>query len=293
MAPFPLNSKSHNHSRSNSLPSKPHPITVECNESLARFWACDASFSCSLLSCKLRDLQDLHDCIEKLVHLPLTQEVLFQERQEKWVDELLDGSLGFLDVCTAAKDALLHTKECTRELQSILRRRRGGEVEPTTEVKKFLTSRKVVRKAILKALGNMRSLASKCNVSLTNKDHQTGALFGLLKDIEVVTLSIFESLLKFISGSTQAKQSSWSLVSKLRHSQRVACIEADENEFAKVDAALQSFVFAMTSKSDSIKNLQSQLEKMESCIQELEEGLECLFRRLIKIRVTLLNILNH
>ncbi|KAI4298321.1 hypothetical protein L6164_031895 [Bauhinia variegata] len=92
MALSPLNSKSHNHARSNSLPSKPHPIIVECNESLARFWASEATSSCSLLSHKLRGLQDLHDCIEKLVQLPVTQEVLAQERQEKWVDELLDGS---------------------------------------------------------------------------------------------------------------------------------------------------------------------------------------------------------
>ncbi|CAJ1933554.1 unnamed protein product [Sphenostylis stenocarpa] len=83
---------------------------------------------------KLTDLQTLHDCIEKLVLLPLTQEVLVQERQEKWVDELLDGSLSVLDVCTAAKDALLHTKECARELQSIMRRKRGGEMEVSAEL---------------------------------------------------------------------------------------------------------------------------------------------------------------
>ncbi|XLT84962.1 hypothetical protein HN873_006715 [Arachis hypogaea] len=30
-----LNIKTHNHSRSNSLPSKPHPIILQCNEYLA------------------------------------------------------------------------------------------------------------------------------------------------------------------------------------------------------------------------------------------------------------------
>ncbi|XP_027356715.1 uncharacterized protein LOC113866029 [Abrus precatorius] len=289
-----LNSKFHNHARSNSLPSKPHPIIIQCNEHLARLGAYDASSSSSLLRQKLTSLQDLHDCIEKLVQLPLTQEALVQERQEKWVDDLLDGSLRLLDACTATKDALLHTKECTRELQSTIRRRRGGEVELTVEVKKFLTSRKIVRKAIVKALENLKGNANKCNVSITNKDYQTMALVGLLKDAEVVSFSIFESLLNFFSGSTQSKRSSWGLVSKLMHNKRVGYAQgADENEFAKVDAELQFFAFNTSTKSNNINDLQKKLENLGSCIQDLEEGLESLFRRLIKIRVALLNILNH
>ncbi|KAJ1397667.1 hypothetical protein SESBI_31602 [Sesbania bispinosa] len=291
-----LNPKFHNHARSNSLPSKPHPVMLQCNEHLARLGAYDASSSSSLLRQKLSSLQDLHDCIEKLVQLPLTQEALVQESQEKWVDDLLDGSLRLLDACTATKDALLHTKECTRELQSILRRKRrgGGEVELIVEVKKFLTSRKVVRKAIFKALENLKGNANKSNLSITNKDYQTLALVSLLKDAEVVTFSIFESLLNFFSGSTQSKRSSWALVSKLMQNKRVGYTQgADENEFAKVDAALQFFAFNMANKSNDINDLQNKLEKLGTCIQDLEEGLESLFRRLIKIRVALLNILNH
>ncbi|KHN20055.1 uncharacterized protein LOC114414049 [Glycine soja] len=294
------NNKFHNHARSNSLPSKPHPLILQCNEHLARLGAND-TISSSLLRQNLSSLLDLQECIEKLVQLPLTQEALLQERQEKWVDDLLDGSLRLLDACTATKDALLHTKECTRELQSTIRRRRGGEVELAVEVKKFLTSRKVVRKAIFKALENLKvnNNANKGNLAITNyKDYQTMALVNLLKEAEVVTFSIFESLLNFFSGSTQAKRiSSWALVSKLMHNKRVAtgyAQGADENEFAKVDAALQLFAFNMSTKSnDDISDLQKKLENLGTCIQDLEEGLESLFRRLIKIRVALLNILNH
>lgn len=236
----------------------------------------------------------LHDCVEKLVLLPLTHQVLVLERQEKWVDELLDGSLRLLDVCTVAKDALLHTKECARELQSIIRRKRGGEMEVTVEVKKFLASRKVVKKAILKALGNLKAILKKGKFSPRNKDHQTVILVSLLKDVEVVTLSILESVLNFISGPAQSRSSNWSLVSKLMLNKKVTCTqEADQNEFAKVDAELQSFVFHMTSKSGDINHLQNQLENLESVIQDLVEGLETLFKRFIKIRVSLLNILNH
>ncbi|KAJ7978686.1 hypothetical protein O6P43_002179 [Quillaja saponaria] len=294
MASSPLNPKSHCHARSNSLPSRPHPLILQCDQHLCKLAASDATSSSSSIGHKLNGMQDLHDCVEKLFQLPLTQQAIVQESQEKWVDEVLDGSLRLLDVCTAAKDALLHTRECARELQSIIRRRRGGEMELTTEVRKYLTSRKVVRKAIHKALGNLKGIEKKCTFATANKDHQTVALVSLLREVEAVTLTIFESLLTFISGPTQSKRSSWSFVSKLMQTKKVACTqEADANEFAKVDMALQSFMFQMTGKSDNINDLQNQLEKLESCIQDFEEGLESLFRRLIKIRVSLLNILNH
>ncbi|KAK4284738.1 hypothetical protein QN277_001526 [Acacia crassicarpa] len=287
MASSPLNSKSHFRARSNSLPSRPHPLVIQCQEHLDSL----KSSSSSSLSQKLDFLQNLHDCVEKLVQLPLTQEAILHEHQENSVNELLDGSLRLLDVCTTAKDSLLYTKECTRELQSIIRRRRSGEVELTVEAKKFPTSRKVVRKAILKAMESMKFMSKKGN-SLSSSS--TCNLVSLLREVEGVTLSTFESLMNFISGSTQAKPNSWFSVSKLMYTRRVACAqEAEENEFALVDAAIQSFLLNLTSKRDHSNNLQNQLENLETRIHDLEEGLEFLFRRLIKTRVALLNILNH
>ncbi|XP_027355387.1 uncharacterized protein LOC113865188 [Abrus precatorius] len=293
MVTTPFSPKSSHQPRSKSLPCRPHPLIVQCNQHLGSLEASDAtSSSSSLFHHKLSGLQTLHDCVEKLVLLPLTQKVLIQEHQEKWVDELLDGSLRLLDVCTVAKDALLHTKECARELQSIMRRKRGGEMEVTAEVRKFLASRKVVKKAILKALENLKATMKKGKSSPSNQDHQTAILVSLFKDVEVITLSILESLLNFISGPVQSKPSNWSLVSKLMRNKKVTCTqESDQNEFADVDAALQSFVLHM--KSDNINHLQNQLENLELVIQDFVEGLETLFKRFIKIRVSLLNILNH
>lgn len=80
------------------------------------------------------------------------------------------------------------------------------------------------------------------------------------------------------------------MVSKLIQTRRSVTFP-DENEFAKVDAELESFVLEIT--ESSISDLQKMLEMFESRIQDLEEGLEFLFRRLIRTRVSLLNILNH
>ncbi|MED6169482.1 hypothetical protein PIB30_021780 [Stylosanthes scabra] len=268
------NTKSNLHARSNSLPSRPHPLILQCNEHLERLRS--SHETSSSLSHKLGALQDLHECVESLVQLPLTQDTLLREPQENnCVDELLDGSLRLLDVCTSAKDSLLHTKECMRELQSVIRRKRGGEEGIVAEAKKFLSSRKVVKKAIVKALVNLKTIAKKGRNTFNSnniKDQQTLALVGLLKDVEVVTLSIFESLLHLISGtsssSTNAKQGSWNLVSKLiiqtkRTTSSTTC--SHESEFSQVDAALA------TISEKSMSDMQNQLEKLESCIQDLEE----------------------
>ncbi|KAI5315206.1 PREDICTED: Protein of unknown function DUF241 [Prunus dulcis] len=278
------------HTRSNSFPSRPHPIVQEVDECLRRLRSSEvtSTSSSSSISHKLSGLQDLHSCVDRLLQLPLTQQALAQEQNEKSTNELLDGSLRILDVCSSAKDALLQTKECVQDLQSIMRRRRGSESGAlTTEVRKYLTSRKMVNKAIHKAMGNLKG----SSFSSLNKDNETIVVVSTLRDVEAVTLSVFESLLSFISGPKSKPSSSWSLVSKIIHTKRVACEEETEaNEFAQVDATLQSFI--KTSKSDH-KNADNQLDNLESCIQDQEEQLECLFRQFIKTRVSLLNILNH
>ena len=103
----------------------------------------------------------------------------------------------------------------------------------------------------------------------------------------------------FIDGpKLQSKSSSWFVVSKLVHPKRIACEgeETDANEFEKVDAALQTLISHKTSKSDysiHVQNVQNRMGKLESSIQDVEDVLECLSRRLVKTQVSFLNIHNH
>ncbi|XVE67260.1 hypothetical protein DITRI_Ditri08aG0146100 [Diplodiscus trichospermus] len=279
------------HSRSNSLPSRQHPITSQIDENLSRLRAPEASSTSSSIGHNLNGLQDLHEFVDLLLQLPLTQQALAQEQNLKWVEVLLDGSLVILDVCSTAKDALLQTKECTQQLQSVWRRRRGAEMGLVTEVRKFLTSRKAMKKAICKALKNLKQMEAKFNTSSFSNDGENGTVISILREVEAVTVRVLESLLSFISGPVaESRLSRWSLVSKFMHHKRVMCEEEQKtNEIANAETTLRSLI-----KSDNMKqteNVENELQKSELCIQDIE-GVESLFRRLIKARVTALNIPN-
>ncbi|KAK8653458.1 hypothetical protein V6N13_127456 [Hibiscus sabdariffa] len=288
MATSPLSFQPSFHARSNSLPSRQHPITSQIDENLNRLRASQsASTSSSSVGHQLNCLQDLYDSVDMLIQLPLAQQSLAQEQQRKLVEQLLDGSLMLLDACGTAKDALSQTKECTQELQSILRRRRGAE-GLANEVRKYLTSRKAVRKAICKALKNLKHMENKLS-----KDGETRAVTSTLKQVEAVTISVLESLLSFISGpEAESNSTPWSLVSKLMHQKRVTCEEEEQktNEIANAEATLRSLIKSGSMKP--VEHVQNVLENSEMCIQDLDEGVESFFRRLIKARVTILNILN-
>ncbi|CAN0845460.1 hypothetical protein LINGRAHAP2_LOCUS4136 [Linum grandiflorum] len=244
------------HVRSNSLPSRPHPIVSEVEENICRLR--------SSISDNLRNLQDLHECVDKLFELPLNQQALVQD--QKFLNQLLDGSLRLLDFCNTANDALSQMKESVCQLQSVLRRKQGDVDQ--SDVKQYLTLRKAVNKSIQKALNN-----------------DNPEIVAVFIDIEAITITVFESLASFVSVS---RPSGWSFVSKLKQQKKVAN-EQEMNEFTTVDASLETLLGNKTNKCEKV---QTQLKDLEQCIQDLEEGTECLYRRMIKSRVALLNIFN-
>ncbi|KAK7351859.1 hypothetical protein VNO77_11602 [Canavalia gladiata] len=295
MAVTETNTKSSLHTRSNSLPSAPHPLVSQYEEHLQRLKDCESvsSISSSSLSHKLNGLLDLHDCTDKLLQLSTKQQALPLECSDKCVEDILEGSLRLLDICSIAKDFLLTSKESMHELQSVIRRRRDHQAMFTAEGGKYLASRKKLNKAIRKALGNLKAMKSEFVAFPLNKDLENLSMVAILKEAEEVTVRSLESLLLFIHDTKgQSKQSRWSAISKLMQPKRVACDsqESKTNEFEKVDAAL---LFFLRHKPSPIENFPSQLENLEMCIQDLEIGVEHLSRKLIRTRVSLLNIFNH
>ncbi|CAI0407791.1 unnamed protein product [Linum tenue] len=259
------------HARSNSLPARSHPLVSEIDEQVCRLRQSQAaSTSSSSIGHTLNSLQVVYDCVDQLFQLPTTQQALIND--QKCFNELLDESLRILDLCNTGKDALSQMKESVAELQSAIRRRQGG-VEG--ETRRYLKSRKTVIKAIQKVL---KAMENKKSTSSNNVE-----TVSMLKEAESAVVEVLECLLAFIS-QTSSKPSSWSLFKRVAAASRVAAAASSENEFAEVDASLKM--------NKSSEEIQLCLKNLQPCIQDLEEGVESLFRRLIKTRASILNIHN-
>ncbi|CAF2032336.1 unnamed protein product [Brassica oleracea var. botrytis] len=251
------------HARSNSVPSLQHPQAAYVDEQLTRLRSSEAvsSSSSSSIYQRLSNLQDLYDSLEKMIRLSITNQALSQDQIEK----LIDGSLMILDLCNAAKDALSQMKEGLKEIQSILRRKRG---DLSAEVKKYLATRKSLKKSFQKVLKNLKVGQNK---------ETTGRSLVVFGQTEGVTVALFESLFSFMSGSKACGK--WSLVSKIMSQNKATC-EAEANEFTRVDYVFQS---------EKLLKMED-VQMLESCIQDLEDGIESLSKSMIKYRVSLLNI---
>ncbi|KAJ1387937.1 hypothetical protein SESBI_39563 [Sesbania bispinosa] len=218
------------HIRCNSLPSPPHPLLSSYEEHLRRLKDSEATSSISV-SHKLNGLLDLHDCTDELLQLPIKQQALARECSDKYVDEILEGSLRLL--------------ETVHELQSLLRRRKCDETAFKIEAAKYLASRKKLKKEIRKALGNLKGIKIEYVAFPSNKDNDTSSMLSILREAEEVTVRSLESLLLVICNPKgQSRQNRWLAILKLMQPKRVASDsqQSNTNEFEKVDAVLQSLI---------------------------------------------------
>ncbi|KAK6939245.1 Protein BPS1, chloroplastic [Dillenia turbinata] len=286
--------KTTTHARSISLPSRSHPITATAEESLCKLRASETTTSSpSLISHSLTVLSGLCEHMNDMLQLPLTQQTLCHKQHARYLEEVLDGSLQLLDVCGATKEVLSLAKESVQELASSLRRRKSGDCALDSKVEGFKASRKNATKFVQKCLANLKRVKKNCDLLIQDQGHPS--LVKMLGEAEAASVSVFESILLVVSGT---KSESKSFISKLIRSKHVACEGEDlhTSEVEKIEHALDALKQQKWSKSDDFKrvqNLQKQLESFESKIQELDEGVESLFRHLMRIRVSLLNILNY
>ncbi|XP_039160942.1 uncharacterized protein LOC120289692 [Eucalyptus grandis] len=158
-------------------------------------------------------------------------------------------------------------KECIKELELVLRRRKGGDCCLAKEVEAYMSTRKRLQKIIFKYLVHLKKMERKNSL---NKDSNREATLSMLRQVEEIRLSVFASFLCFLSqSSANLKRSSWSLASKLLPSKQEKA------------------------SGLSAKDILKRLDALESSLSEVDEDLDCIFRRLVKTRVSLLNIVNH
>ncbi|KAJ6411927.1 hypothetical protein OIU84_005065 [Salix udensis] len=271
------------HVRSISLPSISHPLNLSVEEQLEGLRS--SQKTPTSVYRKLSGLKILYECVEDFLQLPLTRQTLSNEQHKERAEEVLGGSLLLLDVCSNTRDFLSSMKESLQKLESSFRRRKGGESSLASEVEAFMISRKQLNKSICKCFRNLKTMDK-------NASNIPNAI-AILTQVKEISLEIFQSLLSLVS-QPKARSSShgWSVVSKSFQSKRVSC-EAELSELEKIDAELLVLKSSKDINPSLVQNLWKGLEALESNILEAEEELEAVYRKLLKTRVTILNILSH
>ncbi|XP_022926409.1 uncharacterized protein LOC111433572 [Cucurbita moschata] len=281
------------HARSISLPSKSHPSTVKVEEELRKMKTWEScSFSSSSVCGALLGLQDLYDSIDELLKMGSTHQILSCPQLKQLVDELLDGSVKLLDVCSLAKDMAFQTQQHVGALYSAVRRRKGDSAIKTT-IAAYTCYRKKMKKEAKKLMISMKKMNEKFNsTQMTNLDNHLSSVIGAMRQAYSINSSILESVLLYLTPLTKPKAHGWSLVSKWVHNGAIACeSKSGLNEFESVDLALSSAV--EEKEVEKLHMAQRRLESLEMTAREIESGLDGVFRRSIKTRASLLNILSQ
>lgn len=220
-------------------------------------------------------LRDLHNSANLLLHSPTIQQSLVSHRQEKWVHEVSEASLRMLDVCGISKDVLSLVKEQVHDLQFTLRKVCIVEPDIGTKIAAYNHYRKKLKKETLKCLNSLKGIKSKSIVSNHSPiDENLKVVVDVLKEVRVTSISIVESLLSLISIPwLDQKSAKGSFASR----------------FIRVSGqGLYDMCDVM-----ALQSANKRLEAVEIAIEDLEAELDCMFRRLIQTRVSLLNILTN
>ncbi|KAL8150054.1 uncharacterized protein LOC141706458 [Apium graveolens] len=219
-------------------------------------------------------LKELHNTANNLLHSPVIKQTLVSHQQEKHVNEVSEASLCMLDACGNTKDVLLLVKDHLQELQSTFRRISIGETAATeNKLSGFCVYRKKLRKELLNCSRTLKGMKNNeiMHSDLYSIDQNLGVVVNVLREVRATNVSIVESLMSLMSmPSPVCKSNRGSFRSK----------------FMRVNSL-------SLWKNCDMKTFQTGnriLEAVETAIEDLEVELDCIFRRLIRTRVSLLNI---
>jgi hypothetical protein len=189
---------------------------------------------------------------------------------------------------------MLQIKENVQSLHSSLRRRKGDSNIETSVIEYNLFTKKM-KKNVTKLIKSLKQMESKFGASsILNQDQEVVSVIRVLREVMVMNISIFQSILSFLVGSaSKSKAAKWLKVAKLMH-KKVSCEEKLENfnELQCVEASL-STLLREGSNVSKMQDAHQKIEALENAIEMIENSLESVFRRLIKTRVSLLNIMTQ
>ncbi|RID50942.1 hypothetical protein BRARA_H01638 [Brassica rapa] len=301
-----------------SLPVRLHPSVRRIQEVVSRVRALGSSSleSRTMVRDGLSGLTEIYRCLSEDLFKSSseTQQALLNSGL---MDELLEVSLKYLEVCGGAKDGASRIKKSVVELQSALRRsKKGGEFSLEGDVDAYLATRKEIKKEIKKYMVMSKETEACLESSVWcggRDDQDMSALVRVMQETSVITCFVLRTVLSFLSSPKGLKSKNhhqhrgWGIVMKLvkkgidhhHHEKEFSCLELEamEAELGKV------VVVTTREDQEEEKEISEEVSEMIQCavvrskdveaaMEELEEGLEGLFKVMIQARVSLLNILS-
>ncbi|KAF8101096.1 hypothetical protein N665_0210s0031 [Sinapis alba] len=267
-----------------SLPSRSHPSTSGIEEAINKVKTINTTKSSSeSILTGLAGLEELYDLKDEFLKMCSTQRVM-SSVGSYFMEEMLDGSLRLMDICSVSRDFVVETLEHVRDLQSCVRRKKvagGGGDQLEVAVSGYVKFRKSMRKETKKLLGSLKSIDGGSSF-YDHDDEQLVAVIDAMRQVVYVSVVVLKSFLEFLSGRQSNIKRKLASVLK-----RKKCnLEDAKNELETLDSL---FCGDLCSRVD----LQEKLEEVEMSIDGFEKNLEGLFRRLIRTRTSLLNIISH
>ncbi|KAF8022619.1 hypothetical protein BT93_F0208 [Corymbia citriodora subsp. variegata] len=220
-------------------------------------------------------LRDLHDFANDLLHSPTTQQALLRHCHERWINDLSEASLTMLDACGTSKEVLLLVKEHIQDIRSSLRRAPSSELGNESPVAGYHPRRKNLKKVTVKCLRSLKGTKDKfSSLYLSPVNHTLNIVPEVLREVRATVIAVVEWLSSLVSVPWLDRRSGKGFsATKLMFS-------GGRNAGNVWDIA-------------TLQGAEKRLEKVEIAIDELELELDCMFRRLIQTRVSLLNILSN
>jgi Arabidopsis protein of unknown function len=175
-------------------------------------------------------------------------------QHRRWIDLELEESVRLLDICSSSRDNLDAIKGHVQDLE--LASRRGDSQVVKSKVRDYSL-------VVKKATKDVKRQICKNNESA---DADSLVVVSLLLETRQITISLLQSIFSFLARQiVRQKTNKWFLISRLVEKKIISCDEEKgEHSF---DAS-----------------------SLKVNVEELENGVESLFRHMIQCRASLLNV---